>query len=136
VYALLQHSAAIITLTLPCKEAQLNIVTMAAASVINPSINGFHSAKDNGTLSKLNFYLEPSQGGHSYFTAGTIGQYRRKFDERPVDIHDARGYETDFNLDTHGFQYHRRPSAEKDFLEDAQIKAVYYPEVEQLLKDV
>jgi len=37
-------------------------------------------------------------------------------------------------LDKTGFQIVKHASAEKDFLDDDQIKKVYYPEVEELLK--
>lgn len=61
--------------------------------------------------------------------------------ERPVEwhdavIHDVTGRESEFTLDGNGFQYYRHDSREKDFVDDDHIKAVYYPEVDQLLKDV
>ncbi len=34
------------------------------------------------------------------------------------------------------FQFHRHTATEKEFADDDQIKASYYPETEQLLKDV
>ena len=108
---------------------------MAAATVAAPS-NGVHSTKDSVVHANLNFYLDPSLGGRDEFAIGTTGAYRRKFDNRPVDIRDARGYEKEFDIDKHGFQYHKRPCTEKDFTDDAQVKAVAYPETEQLLKDL
>lgn len=105
-----------------------------AAAVTAP--NGTHHANDSVVDAKLNFYLDPSQGGQDSFAIGTAGAYRRKFDERDIQIHDARGHETDFDLDTHGFQYHKRPTTEKDFTNDEQVKRVAYPETVQLLKDV
>ena len=86
---------------------------MAAAIVASSSANGVHSTRDKVVHAMLNFYLDPSLGGRDSFTIGTAGAYRRKFDERPVDIRDARGHEDDFDLDTHGFQYHRRPVQER-----------------------
>ncbi|KAI1172868.1 hypothetical protein F4777DRAFT_486916 [Nemania sp. FL0916] len=61
--------------------------------------------------------------------------------ERPVDTHRGKitniaGRESEFSLDKQGFQIHHHVAQEKDFLDDAHIKAVYYPETEQLLKDV
>ena len=109
---------------------------MATATAISPSANGVQTSDKNVAHTKLNFYLDPSRGGHTSFAIGTAGAYRRKFDERPVDIKDARGHEAEFSLDTHGFQYYRRGSKEKDFLDDEQVKAVVYPEVQELLKDV
>ncbi|GAP88040.1 putative methyltransferase-like protein [Rosellinia necatrix] len=61
--------------------------------------------------------------------------------ERPVAPHAVRitniaGREAEFTLDEQGFQIHRHVAEEKDFVDDEHIKAVYYPETEQLLKDV
>ena len=40
-----------------------------------------------------------------------------------------------YTLDSHGFQIYPHTATEKDFVDDEQIKAGYYPETEQLLKD-
>ncbi|PNP60305.1 hypothetical protein THARTR1_00329 [Trichoderma harzianum] len=53
-----------------------------------------------------------------------------------VTIRDVAGEEDKYTLDKNGFQFHRHTSIEKDFLDDDQIKAQYYSETEQLLKDV
>lgn len=108
---------------------------MATTTTSRLSTNGNTSDKDVAHA-KLNFYLDPSLGGQTSFAIGTAGAYRRKFDERPVDVKDARGREGDFNLDTHGFQYHRKACTEKEFVDDDQIKAVAYPETVELLKHV
>lgn len=84
----------------------------------------------------LNYYLDPALGGHSAFEVGTAGYYRRKFDERPVQIHDIRGQEEDFDLSKQGFQHLKHTSAEKEFRNDEQVKRIVYPEVEELLKKV
>lgn len=84
----------------------------------------------------LNYYLDPSQGGHTSYQIGVSDYYRRKFDPHPAQIQDIRGREADFNLEKHGFQHHKHTSAEKDFDRDEQVKRVVYPEVEQLLKGV
>lgn len=51
-------------------------------------------------------------------------------------IHDIRGNESQYTLDTKGFQIIKHVSEEKDFLDDEQIKRIYYPETEKLLKKV
>ncbi|RYP72548.1 hypothetical protein DL770_007957 [Monosporascus sp. CRB-9-2] len=61
--------------------------------------------------------------------------------ERPVDVHPARitditGKESDYTLDKNGFQVVSHTAQEKDFLDDDRVRAAYYPETEQLLKDV
>ncbi|KAH7141001.1 amino acid permease-domain-containing protein [Dactylonectria macrodidyma] len=62
--------------------------------------------------------------------------YARPSVAHDVTIHDVRGEEDKYTLDGNGFQVFKRGATEKDFLDDEQIKASYYPEVEQLLKDV
>lgn len=54
----------------------------------------------------------------------------------PVVIHDISGEEDEYTLDTHGFQFVKHESKEKDFLDVEKIKAEYYPETEQLVKEV
>ena len=84
----------------------------------------------------LNYYLDPSKGGHTSYQIGVSDYYRRKFDPHPAQIHNIRGREDQFSLDTNVFQHVKNSSAEKDFDYDAQVKAVVYPEVEQLIKDM
>lgn len=52
-----------------------------------------------------------------------------------VTIHDISGDEDKYTVDSHGFQYVKHESKEKDFVDNEKIKAEYYPETEQLLKD-
>jgi hypothetical protein len=54
---------------------------------------------------------------------------------RIATVYDISGEIDDFSLDDHGFQYVKHESKDKDFLDEERIKAEYYPEVEQLLKD-
>jgi hypothetical protein len=53
-----------------------------------------------------------------------------------VLIHDARGREAEFTLDRNGFQLVKAPTAVRDFYSPEEIRSVYYPEVEGLLRDV
>ncbi|KAF8127014.1 hypothetical protein EV363DRAFT_1267754 [Boletus edulis] len=51
-----------------------------------------------------------------------------------VVVHDARGKQDAFGLDTSGFQWVNYPSAEKECVDRERIKTVYYTEVEAILK--
>ncbi|EEY22905.1 conserved hypothetical protein [Verticillium alfalfae VaMs.102] len=62
--------------------------------------------------------------------------YDRPFESHKVTVEDISGREAEFSLDSNGFQIHRHTAQERDFLDDDQIKASYYLETEQLLKDV
>lgn len=53
-----------------------------------------------------------------------------------VTISDVRGEESDFTLDENGFQIHAHTASDCNFLDDDEIKASYYPEVQQLLKEL
>jgi hypothetical protein len=61
--------------------------------------------------------------------------YERPSQSLDVTVSDISGNENKYNLDNHGFQIYKHASTEKDFLDDEKIKAEYYPETEQLLKD-
>src|SRR3954453_13618781 len=56
-------------------------------------------------------------------------------DPREGRIEDARGRESEFTLDRHGFALIKAPAAVVDFYDPDEIKRVYYPEVERLLRD-
>jgi hypothetical protein len=56
-------------------------------------------------------------------------------DPHLVTIEDARGREPEFTLDRNGFTLIKAASAVRDFYDPDQIKSVYYPEVERLLRD-
>jgi hypothetical protein len=56
-------------------------------------------------------------------------------DPHQVVIEDARGRESEFNLDRNGFALLKAESQVRDFYNPDEIKSVYYPEVERLLRD-
>lgn len=85
----------------------------------------------------LNYYKENEDGSPPAPTyVDRPETYDRPVEVHNVTIHDVAGHEKEFTLDGNGFQLHKHTSVEKDFVDDDQIKASYYPEVEQLLKDV
>lgn len=56
------------------------------------------------------------------------------YDPKTVNIHNARYAKEVFTLDRQGFQLGEHYSEVKDFYDDEQIKRVYYPEMETLIK--
>ncbi len=56
-------------------------------------------------------------------------------DPHAVTIEDARGRESEFTLDRNGFALVKAPTAVADFYSPEEVKSVYYPEVERLLRD-
>jgi len=61
--------------------------------------------------------------------------YERPHIAQDVVVHDIAGTEDKYGLESHGFQIYKHASKEVDFVDDEKIKAEYYPETEQLLKD-
>lgn len=53
-----------------------------------------------------------------------------------VRIHDGRAIARDLSLDDQGFVLTRHVSAVADFFDDDEVRAVYYPEIERLVKQV
>ncbi|SKA20607.1 hypothetical protein SAMN02745126_04128 [Enhydrobacter aerosaccus] len=54
---------------------------------------------------------------------------------RRVSIHDARPIADKVSLDANGFALVSHRSAVRDFFDDDEVRKVYYPEVERLLKE-
>jgi len=55
-------------------------------------------------------------------------------ERRPVDISDAR--QGNFSLEAHGFELVEHRTAVRDFFDPEELKRVYYPEVEALVRRV
>ena len=58
----------------------------------------------------------------------------QEMDPQKLMVRNIRGEEDKHTLDTTGFQVVNHISKEKDFADDEQIKRVYYPEVETMIK--
>ncbi|KAK4250119.1 hypothetical protein C7999DRAFT_38831 [Corynascus novoguineensis] len=92
-------------------------------------------------VAAFNFYSPPEDGSAPYNLAGDHppGLPPRNFGTttHEVLIHDARGKESSFTLDTDAFQIiqNQPPSSEPSFTDDDSIRKNYYPEVERLLLD-
>jgi len=84
----------------------------------------------------LNYYKAPEDGSPPHPTyVDRPETYDRPIEPRDVTVRDIRGQDHLYSLDKNGFQIYPHTSVEKDFVDDEQIKASYYPETEQLLKD-
>lgn len=85
----------------------------------------------------LNYYKPNADGSPPHPTyVGRPETYDRPIEPHTATIRDVRGQESAYTLDGNGFQFHKHSTTERDFKDDEQIKRAYYPEVEQLLKDV
>jgi hypothetical protein len=93
------------------------------------------SPRDVKTI--LNYFKDNEDGSPpepNY--VGKVNTFDRPVDATPVTVHDVRGSEGQYTLDTTGFQYVNHVSQEKDFVDEEQIKTKYYAETEELLKKV
>jgi len=55
-------------------------------------------------------------------------------DPRKVAIHDGRPHVGEFTLDRDGFRFVRHDTKVQDFLDEDEVRRVYYPEMEALVK--
>ncbi|KAI0172501.1 hypothetical protein GGR52DRAFT_544864 [Hypoxylon sp. FL1284] len=109
------------------------VPTFVAGSISTAST----AASPHDVDTVLNFYKDPEDGGPPHPTYTDRPEtYERPVSPHPVHVTDVRGKKADYTLDGSGFQFHRHTAREKDFDDDDHIRAVYYPETEQLLKDV
>lgn len=102
-----------------------------------PAVNGNQNLKHH-IETTLNYWDDPGNGLPP--TPIYIGK-GRVTNERPHLAHDfvvkdVSGEEDKYSLDSHGFQYCRRESREKDFTDEQQIREKYYEDCEKLIKDV
>ena len=86
-------------------------------------------------VAEFNYYKDPGDGSPpapSY--VGKPETYERPAETRTMVVHDIRGEEDRYTLDTTGFEIYKHVSQETAFEDDEEIKKIYYPEVEELLK--
>ena len=73
------------------------------------------------------FTIVASPGGSDTRSGG-------KPDAHRVTIHNGRPHATDFVLERHGFRFVRHDTKVKEFYDEDEIRRVYYPEMEALIK--
>ena len=73
------------------------------------------------------FTIVAGPGGSDTRAGGTL-------DPRRVTIHNARPHAENFVLDRNGFRFVGHDTQVKDFDDEAEIRRVYYPEMEALIK--
>lgn len=98
--------------------------------------SGF-GAKPRHVQTTINYYRDPGDGSEH---APSIAGKRSTFNQPSIDLDtvvtDITGSEDQFTLDSHGFQLVDNISRMKEFDDDDRIKEEYYPEVEQLVREV
>jgi len=92
------------------------------------------------TTSQLVFYAPPVDGAtpFNYVESPPEGQPQRNYTEeaKEVQIHDIRGRESEYNLDTHAFAtVHGVESGNTNWDDEKTVESIYYPEVEKVILD-
>jgi hypothetical protein len=78
---------------------------------------------DNG----VKIFTEAGVGGVADMRGGTL-------DPRRVTIHNGRPHAVEFQLDREGFRFVGHDTKVADFYDEAEVRRVYYPEMEALVK--
>ncbi|HLH76199.1 MAG TPA: CmcJ/NvfI family oxidoreductase [Candidatus Binataceae bacterium] len=86
----------------------------------------------------LNYLGEMDEAPYSYRYAPPAGvpMTNVRHDPRPQPIHDGRPLVDELSLDRQGFMLLRSPTMVRDFYDEQEVRAVYYPEIEALAKSV
>jgi len=85
----------------------------------------------------MNYLAEPEQKPVSYMYKPPEGTPVRSWhvSKHPMAIHNARSVVDEISLDREGFILTHQNSAVKNFYDDGEVRAVYYSEVERLVKE-
>ncbi|KAK2462799.1 hypothetical protein APHAL10511_005190 [Amanita phalloides] len=91
--------------------------------------------------STIVYCVKPADGARAYQTANVnpkTGQRDRNWtlEGKEMQVENIRGKEDTVTLDTAGFQFFKRAAKHKSFANDEEIKREYYPESEELFKEL
>jgi hypothetical protein len=100
---------------------------VASTAGTAPSVQGILMFARRTGEKPYSYAYEPPPGVPANTTA---------YDPRTVAIQSARGFAGALSLDVEGVAVARRPSAVRDFWDEAQTLALGHPETAQLVKDV
>jgi len=96
-----------------------------AVAVTSKSLTATLHYLKRGPEKPTYYRIEPPPG---------VPQWNGIDDPHDVRIEDARGRESEFTLDRNGFALVKAPTAVADFYDPQEIRRVYYPEIERLLR--
>jgi hypothetical protein len=85
---------------------------------------------------RLNYLAEaiPKPVNYAYDPPAGVPRRSGKYVERSVVVRNGREVLSELSLDTNGFVLTEHETAVKDLYDSDEVKSVYYPEVERLLK--
>jgi hypothetical protein len=87
---------------------------------------------------RLNYLAEatPKPVNYAYELPAGVPRRSGKYTAQSVAIHNGHEMLGQLSLDTNGFVLTEHETAVKDFYDPDEVKSVYYPEVERLIKQV
>ncbi len=91
----------------------------------------------NVVEAELNFFIPNGQRPQLFKPTPEHPDGKRTgdFELKTVAIADGRYLAEHFSLDREGFELSRHATAVSDFLDNEEVRSVYYPEVERLVRD-
>jgi hypothetical protein len=92
----------------------------------------------HNVVTTLNYWDDPGDGSSPapiFIGRGRVSN-KRPHRAHGFEVMDITGEEDKYSLDTHGFQYCRHKSSEKEFIDEEAIRSVYYEECRDLLKGI
>src|SRR5580700_2963378 len=94
--------------------------------------------KINAVNAPLNYLAEatPKPVNYAYDPPAGVPGRSGKYVKQSVAIRNGRDVVGELSLDTNGFVLTEHETAVKDFYDPDEVKSVYYPEVERLLKRI
>ena len=100
-------------------------------------MDGLNATDVPGVTAPLNF-LEPMAEkpvAYNYQTPPGVPPRTGRSETHSVTVHDGRAIADALALDRQGFVLLQRPTAVRNFYDEAEIAAIYYPECERLMKE-
>ena len=93
--------------------------------------------KTAGVEALINYSVDVGVKPASYGGIDTFEADKKrtgKYLEHKVSIHDGRVIANELSLEREGFIFVRHATRVKNFYDEAEVRAAYYPEIEQLVK--
>src|SRR5262245_13411867 len=96
------------------------------------------AATSPAVQASLTYLVDTGEKPISYPSEGSSGvtRYTGQYEQRLVMIHNGRALNDGLSLDREGFVLVEHDTSVSDFYDDLQVKTIYEPEVERLVRNV
>jgi hypothetical protein len=109
-----------------------------SASHLSDDRKSVSSEEDGAVPTTLNYLARMAEKPHAYAYAPPEGvpPTNRRTEQKQVNVLNARPIAARLTLDGEGFALARQQSRVVNFYDDDEVRSIYYPECETLLKEV